>query len=81
MLQFIKEGPFKKFAVNLVTLDAKSGVRLNRMDQMLGSILAQFFKNIQTPLLDSVFGVSEANIGFSHYRRKKSTNEQGCFRL
>jgi len=40
LLRFIRETALKEnFAVSTVTLDAKSAVRFNRMDQMLGAIL------------------------------------------
>ncbi|WP_041740462.1 BREX system ATP-binding domain-containing protein, partial [Calothrix sp. PCC 6303] len=39
LLRFIRETALKEgFAISSVTLDAKSGIRFNRMDQILGAI-------------------------------------------
>jgi hypothetical protein len=46
LLRFIREKAHADdYAVSLVTLDAKSGVRFNRMDQIMGEIL----RNIEIP--------------------------------
>lgn len=46
LLRFIREKAHAEgYAVSLVTLDAKSGVRFNRMDQILGEIL----RNVEIP--------------------------------
>lgn len=46
LLKFIRETALKqKFAVSSVTLDAKSAIRFNRMDQILGEVL----KGLEVP--------------------------------
>lgn len=46
LLRYIRDHALSEnFAVSYVTLDAKSGVRFNRMDQIMGAIL----RNIEIP--------------------------------
>jgi hypothetical protein len=57
LLQLIREKALREcFAVSLVTLDAKSGVRFNRMDQIFGQIL----RHIEIQMDDgSIGGLSQ----------------------
>ena len=46
LLRYIRDHALsERYAVSFVTLDAKSGVRFNRMDQIMGAIL----RNIEIP--------------------------------
>jgi hypothetical protein len=57
LLQLIREKALREcFAVSLVVLDAKSGVRFNRMDQIFGQIL----RHMEVGLVDGKIG------GLSH---------------
>lgn len=61
LLELIREKALqKRFGVSLAVLDAKSGIRFNRMDQMLGAIL----RSIQVPLLDGTPGHLEQMLDF-----------------
>ncbi len=54
LLRLIREKALDlKYAVSYVTLDAKSGVRFNRMDQILGAIL----RSVELPGSTSVEGI------------------------
>lgn len=54
LLRFLRECALASgFAVSAVTLDAKSAVRFNRMDQILGAI----FRNLELPSAPGVRGV------------------------
>jgi len=55
LIRFIREEALaKNYAVSVVTLDANSAVRFNRMDQMLGAIS----RNIEIPYAPSCKGIS-----------------------
>lgn len=57
LLRFIREKAHAEgYAVSLVTLDAKSGVRFNRMDQIMGEIL----RNIEIPPQNGKLGLRGA---------------------
>ena len=61
LLELIREKALqKRFGVSLAVLDAKSGVRFNRMDQMFGAIL----RNIQIAMLDGTPGNLEQTLDF-----------------
>ena len=61
LLELIREKALqKRFGVSLTILDAKSGVRFNRMDQMFGAIL----RNLKISLLDRAPGNLEQTLDF-----------------
>lgn len=54
LLRLIREKALRlNYAVSYVQLDAKSGVRFNRMDQIMGAIL----RSVELPLPDSTVGL------------------------
>ena len=69
LLQWIREKALhKRFGVSLLALDAKSGVRFNRMDQIFGSIL----RNIQVPLPNGPHGNLEQMLDLLAEAAKKA---------
>lgn len=57
LLRFIRECALEKgFAVSSVTLDSKSGVRFNRMDQVFGAVC----RNIEVPAVPGQKGIRPA---------------------
>ncbi len=72
LLQLIQEKALRKrFAASLATLDAKSGVRFNRMDQMFGTIL----RNIQISLPDSTQGNLERTLDLLAKAAERARND------
>jgi len=61
LLQLIREKALRaEFAVSLVVLDARSGVRFNRMDQIFGAIM----RNLRIPLAGGEIGDLAACLDF-----------------
>ncbi len=75
LLELIREKALqKRFGVSLAVLDAKSGVRFNRMDQMLGAIL----RNIQIPLPDGTQGNLEQTLDFLAEASEKARTDRNA---